>query len=154
MDEIGDAAVVVGVGNLWRGDDAAGLLVVQKVRAANVQGVRVIESDGDGLGLLEAWAGATTAYVVDATRSGCEPGTIVRLEVSSGKLPATRGSGGTHGQGLADAVELARVLKLLPRRLVVYGIEGRDFESGAAVTPHVDRAASEVAERVLAELRG
>jgi hypothetical protein len=45
------------------------------------------------------------------------------------------------------------VLQLLPERLVVYGIEGRDFDNGAAVTSHVGRAASEVADLVLAELR-
>ena len=39
---------------------------------------------------------------------------------------------------LPEAVELARELDRLPRRLVVYGIEGESFEAGEGLSPAVE----------------
>jgi hydrogenase maturation protease len=36
----------------------------------------------------------------------------------------------THAFGLADAIELARVLNRLPRKLAIYGIEAAQFDAG------------------------
>jgi hydrogenase maturation protease len=61
-------------------------------------------------------------------------------------------SGSTHDFGVAQAVEMARVLGTLPPRLVLYGIEGRCFDFGAALSPEVQQAAHEVARRVQQEI--
>jgi hydrogenase maturation protease len=50
--------VVVGVGNDWRGDDAAGLVVARRLREA---GIPTVEVGGDPAALLDAWAGASHA---------------------------------------------------------------------------------------------
>jgi hydrogenase maturation protease len=54
--------------------------------------------------------------------------------------------------GLADAIALARRLKLAPRDFIVYGVEGRCFDHGAPLTAAVAAAAAAVAERVVAEV--
>jgi hydrogenase maturation protease len=40
----------------------------------------------------------------------------------------------------------------LPARLVVYGIEGRDFTQGEGLSPEVDAAIDEVVRRVTEEV--
>ena len=58
----------------------------------------------------------------------------------------------THAFSVAEAIEMARALGQLPRRLVVYGIEGKNFESGISLSPEIETAAEETAHRVKAEL--
>jgi hypothetical protein len=47
---------------------------------------------------------------------------------------------------------MARELKMLPERVVVYGIEGKRFESGARVSEEVESAAEHTAARIVAEI--
>jgi hydrogenase maturation protease len=143
--------LVIGVGNVYAGDDAAGVLAAERLRGAGVD-VQVCELEPSRL--VDAWSGSDTVYVVDAVSSGAAPGTIHRFDAAEGRLPAPIfGSSSTHALGVADAVELARVLGRLPSRTVVYGIEGATFDAGAEVTPAVSRAAAEVADAILEEVR-
>jgi hydrogenase maturation protease len=137
------------MGNEWRGDDAAGLQVARRLREAAPSQARVVEREGEAVDLMEAWAGAEEAIVVDAVSSGSAPGTIHRLDVSHGPLPAELCGGSSHVLGLAEAVELARVLERLPPSLLVVGIEGASFKAGAVLTPEVERAV----EQIVGELR-
>jgi hydrogenase maturation protease len=141
-------ATVIGVGNDWRGDDAAGLIAARRLRAT-LTGVRVLEVDGDPAALLDAWTGAHHTIVIDAVRSGAEPGAIHRLDLTAGAMPARLQRGSTHGLGVAEAVELARALDRLPTRLELYGVEAVGFETAAGLTPAIARAV----EALCGELR-
>jgi hydrogenase maturation protease len=145
--------LVIGVGNYDRGDDAAGLAVADRVRAAALPGVEVIPLDGDQLRLLDAWAGAAEVYVVDAVCSGGKPGTVFRFDAAR-PLPLRFTNRGTHTFSLAEVVELARALGALPPRLTGYGIEGNRFDFGAPLSAETGDAVREVADRLLSELRG
>ena len=76
--------VVIGVGNRMRGDDAAGLVVIDRLTGRLPADVRLVESAGDVTHLLDAWRDASRAIVVDAVVSGEEPGTVHRLDARSG----------------------------------------------------------------------
>jgi hydrogenase maturation protease len=142
------AVRIVGVGNPWRSDDGAGLAVARALRGT-IPGVEVLEREGEPAALIEAWDGADAAWVVDAVRSGAPPGTIHRFDAGEGPLPAELFGASTHHLGVADAVELARVLGRLPGRLVVVGIEGASFGAGDTLTPEVAAAV----DRLVAILR-
>ncbi len=141
-------ALVIGVGNAMRGDDGAGLAVARALAARVGPGVRVMEASGEGAALMDAWRDAETVILVDAARSGASPGTIHRFDAAKEPMPARFFHYSTHAFSVAEAVELARVLGALPPRLFVFGIEGRTFEAGAALSPEVARAAEEAAEEI------
>lgn len=152
-------ALVVGLGRPDRGDDAVGVLVARQVRARGLPGVVVLE-ETDPTDLVEAWTGHDLVVVVDAVCSGRECGEVLRLETGSGRAPlppstwAGTGRTSSHAFGVGGAVELARVLGRLPRRLVLLGVEAGSFTYGAPVAPAVasavDRVAALVAEEVTA----
>jgi len=144
--------VVIGIGNRVCGDDGAGPEVARLVGERAGPAVRVLELDGEPSGLLEAWEAADLAVVIDASASGAEAGTVRRFDAAREPLPAGVGGSSTHALGLADAIELGRALGRLPRRLTVYGIEGRDFVAGTAPGPAVREAIEAVAEDVVAEV--
>ena len=141
--------IVIGVGNSWRGDDAAGLAVAERLRGA----VEAVEHEADGAGLVERWRDRDHVVVVDAAASEAAPGTIRRFDANAGPLPARLLRSSTHAFGVADAVELARALACLPRRLEVYAIEGADFSAGMGLSPAVAAAVEQLAATLTAEGR-
>ena len=142
---------IIGCGNIDRGDDGAGLLVARRLRE---MGTGAQEQSGEALSLIESWAGAEDVIVVDAVVSGKAPGEITVWDARAHPIPSGIWRGSTHDFGLAEAVELARVLDRLPARLWIYGIEGRRFEQGSRPSPEVTRAIEEVAERIARGVTG
>lgn len=145
--------IVVGVGNLDRGDDAIGWVVAQRLKTRRVPGMRVIEHSGEAAGLVDCLAGAAAAYLIDASSNGKRPGTISRFDVATQQLAPVAFSGSTHGLGLADAIELLRALGRLPSRCVIYTIEGGRFDVGGGLSPEVGAAAEKVANLIRDEMR-
>jgi len=60
----------------------------------------------------------------------------------------------THPFGLREAVELGRVMNRLPQTLLIYGIEGKRFFSGAPPSPGVERAVVSLVERLTRRILG
>ncbi len=140
------------MGNPWRCDDAAGLEVAQRLRGRLPPEVELLEREGEPTALIDAWEGASVLWLVDAVSSGVEPGTLHRLDASARELPTDLFRRSTHHVGVAEAVELARVLGRLPGRTIVFGIEGGSFEIGDELTPAVAAAVERTAEVVRGEV--
>jgi hydrogenase maturation protease len=149
--EVTNVTLLIGVGNEYRSDDAAGLLVARAVRAARSD-YAVREESGEGAALMEAWQGADRVILCDAVSSGAAPGTIHQLEAHAAPIPSDFFHYSTHAFSVAEAVELARVLGRLPRRLRIYGIEGVDWAAGQDLSPAVEAAIPAVVGRILADL--
>lgn len=144
--------LVIGAGNPLRGDDGAGPAVACAVAARAASAARILLASGEGAALMKAWEGAERVILIDAARSGAGPGTIHCFEAHREPVPAQFLSCSTHAFSVAEAIEMARALGLLPARLTVYGIEGANFEFGEGLTPEVARAAREVEARILESL--
>ena len=139
--------LVVGIGNAMRGDDGVGPFVAEALAA---KGLPTLVHAGDGTGLIDLFTEHDHLILVDATRSGAAPGTLVRFDAVAEKLPAELFHYSTHRFGLAEAVETARALGTLPDRLAIYGIEGEDFSAGTTLTHPVQ----ESVDRLVEELAG
>ncbi|HUZ14960.1 MAG TPA: hydrogenase maturation protease [Gaiellaceae bacterium] len=132
--------VVIGIGNAMRGDDAAGVEVAEKLRG--------VACDEEPSRLIEAWEGADAVVLIDTVVSGAPPGTLHRFDASEEAIPARALRSSTHAIGLADTIELARALGKLPPRVVIYGIEGATFETGAPLSPDVEAAVGRLVETI------
>ncbi len=143
--------LVLGLGNLCRGDDGAGRVVAQRLRELALPEVEVREESGEGTALMEAWKNAGTVFLIDAALSGAAPGTIHRLDANEMPVPSRFFHYSTHAFSVAEAVELARALGRLPLRLILYGLEGQDFSAGEKLSPEIDVAAYELVRRVRME---
>ena len=141
--------LVLGVGRPDRGDDAAGPAVAE--RAMELVPEVTVVARVEPAGLIDAWADAGLVVVTDAVQSGQPPGTVHVLHACHGPLPVQTGAGGTHGLGLAEAIELARALHRLPAELVIVGVEAQQFGLGEPMSPQV-RAGVELAAKAVAEV--
>ena len=139
---------IICCGNRNRGDDAAGLLVYDRVREL---GIEAELSIAQPLELIETWKDADDVIVIDAVVTGAAPGTIHHWDGNAAHFPAIR-STSTHGFGIAEAIQLARRIGHLPKNLHVYGIEARQFDVGSEPSPPVREAAEMLARQLAAEL--
>jgi len=137
------------LGSRYRGDDAVGPLVADRLRAA---GAPVLECDDEPTRLLDAWAGLELVVIVDAISSGSPAGTVHRFDPGDGPLPRDLGLASTHAFSVPEALELGRALGRAPRRVLVVGVEGTAFGMGDPVTPAVEAALDRVAAEVLVRL--
>lgn len=136
-----DAArpLVIGVGNVMSGDDAAGRLVAQKL-VAQAHGFDVIESFGGAADLVTAFEGRTHVLIVDACLSGATPGSVHHFDANAAPLPPFLNAVSSHAIGVGEGIELARALGMLPETCEIIAIEGADFTAGAPLSPPVARA--------------
>lgn len=145
--------LVIGVGNEFRGDDAAGLHIARKVKEAAPPGVSVLENGGDAASMIDAWKDFQHVIVVDAVKNDSSPGTIYRIDVKRQGIPPFLSTApSTHLLCLADAVALAESLNTLPERLIIYGVEGQNFDYSSTMSPTVLRAAGKAARMVIDEI--
>jgi hydrogenase maturation protease len=151
MPYVTSKTVVIGIGNPFRNDDGIGPAVAARIEEQRPPGVRVIISDGEPSGLLEAWDGADLAVVVDAIhRVPASPGSIHRL--TAGQLETGGTAASSHGLGVPDALRLGRALGRLPRRVVIFAVEAADTGAGTELSPPAAAALPEVVAAVMAEL--
>ena len=137
--------IVIGLGNAFRGDDAAGLAVARALG----EDPRVLVHEGEPIDLLDRWEGAHEVIVVDAARSGSAPGTVHRLD---GLREPVAAGGSTHAFGLAETLALAHALGRAPAHVKVIGIEGERFGAGDGLSPAVAAAVEAVASELRTRL--
>ena len=146
MSDVG----IVGVGNALRGDDAAGLVFIERL-AERAPDARCYRSDGDVSRLIDCFGRYGSVVIVDAARCDMPTGSVIRIDALREPLDPGKLRSSTHALGLGEAIALARALGALPRRLEVFAIVGERFDHGAALSPPVAAAVDQVVERVAGE---
>lgn len=144
--------LIIGVGNDFRKDDAAGLTCLRSLRREVDLDADLRESDGEGSRLIELWRCRDHVILLDSSEPGSFPGRIRRLGVfESGQL-LKKLEPSSHVLGLAEAIHLSRTLGELPLDLVVYTIEAADVSMGQGLTPAVAAAIPDLVRCVAQEL--
>jgi len=121
---------VIALGNPLLCDDTAALVALRILHATTrTHQADFVEDYASGMDLLPELEGREGVVVMDAVRTlEHEPGTC--LEFSLEELDRTRQARlvDTHGMNLATVLDTGRRLGYaMPKRLVILGIEGRDF---------------------------
>ncbi len=147
------STLVLGMGNPILSDDGVGLYVAERLQAGPMpDGVEIQTSEVAGLRLLELLKGYDKVVIVDALRSGREPGEIVRYDAAEFKGGHRYGS--AHSIGLHTALELGRRLGMpMPDDVTVFAVEAEDVETfGEEFSCPVAAAAEKVIDLVRAEV--
>ncbi len=142
--------LILGVGNQFRSDDGIGPAAADALHE-RLPTVAVEVCDGQGVDLLVRWTLADTVILIDAMRSGAEPGTVRRFVVPPDTIPVECRLASTHGFGPAEAIALGAALDQLPRRLILYAVEGATYAEGMGLCTEVERGVKTVVEWVVQE---
>ena len=145
--------LVLGLGNEYAGDDAAGVLTVRALREELAGDADVVESAASGLALLEVFAGYDRAVVVDSIRTGRSPaGTITEAglaELGPARAPSL------HQAGIPELAAVARRLGMgFPDRTRVLAVEvAGPLMFGAQLSKPVAAAIVPLGRRVLEQVK-
>lgn len=147
---------IVGCGNAARSDDGVGVAVVQRLLARPVPaGVALIDAGTAGMDVMLRVRGVAQVVIVDACRSGSEPGAIFRLPGREAMTPAghaytLHGVRWDHalyagcrmyGEGFVDRTEVVLV-------------EAGELGYGLELSEPVQRAAQRVTQMLAALVDG
>lgn len=149
MSILDNTSLIIGVGNLYRSDDAVGVLIARKLKDRVPDRISIKERSGEGTSLMDSWKEHDRVCVVDAVSSGASPGSIHRMNASKEPIPSKFFSCSTHDFGVAEAIELARTLGQLPKQLQLFGVEGKNFQPGEMLSSEVERAMALVVDEIL-----
>jgi hydrogenase maturation protease len=145
--------VVIGCGNANRSDDGVGPEVVRALRDRGAgrqpEQVRLIDAGTDGMAAMFAARGCRSLIVVDACRSGSEPGAIFELpghEVERSYAPTLN----LHDFRWDNALHAGRKIfrEDFPSDVAVLLVEAETLALGIGLSPIVSAAAARVVERI------
>jgi hydrogenase maturation protease len=147
--------LVIGCGNLLRGDDAAGPVLIRRMGDRELpEGVRCADGGTGGMDVAFQMRGVEHVILVDACTSGSEPGSIFEVPGSEVEhLPPLTGIN-MHAFRWDHAIAFGRWLLKdeYPANVTAYLIEGEAFEMGEGLSPAVDRAVDQLVDRLLERL--
>lgn len=141
------ALLVIGCGNILRGDDAAGPVLIRRLFTRGVpDGVRLVDGGTAGMDVAFAMRGASRVVIVDASSTAAQPGTLYRVPADElTDLPMD----GLHSHNFRWDHALALSTWLLgpqrPTDITVFLIEAESYEPGAELSPAVDAGVEQVA---------
>ena len=144
---------VIGCGNPNRSDDGAGPAVVRMLEARGLSGdtVKLLDAGTDGMAVMFAARGCNKLIIVDACKSGSEPGAI--FEVPGERLEAPHQSAlNLHDFRWEHALFAGRKLygSSFPKDVAVLLIEAATLEYGIGLSPLVAASVEKTARRIAA----
>jgi hydrogenase maturation protease len=142
---------IIGIGNLIKSDDGAGLRVIRSLEGKVPSGVELVEGSVYCADLFTFLDGKSKAIFVDAIDAGEEPGAVFRFSPQEIKQKAAL-SVSVHDFGLYELIATARLMGQCPEDIVIFAIQVEHVEFGDQLTEKVAAAVPKVCELVLAEL--
>lgn len=124
--------LVIGCGNLLRGDDGVGPILVRRLFELGVpSGMRLADGGTAGMDVAFAMDGAREVVIVDACKSGSPPGEIFELPGEEVETPALEAIN-LHNFRFDHAIAFGRWLlkERYPRKVTVFLIEAEQFAPG------------------------
>jgi len=150
---------VLGLGNILLSDDGVGVRAIELLQKHNLPAnIEIIDGGTASLDALLLVKDVEKLVVVDAMRTGKEPGTIYKARINANdrdKLEQmfSRGSKiSLHQIGLIDALAAAEKVNCLPKEFVIIGIEPGNMGCGLELTENVRRKIPEVVNTILKEI--
>ncbi len=146
--------VVVGCGNLLRGDDAVGPILIRHLwdrGVGDLDGVTLVDGGTAGMDVAFKMRGADHVVLIDAALSGGEPGALYRVPGEELEdLPPLEGLH-SHQFRWDHALAFARWLLAedYPERITVFLIEAAEVEHGAPLSDPVAAAMSQLIETIV-----
>jgi hydrogenase maturation protease len=141
---------IIAIGNEYRRDDGVGMVVLRQLTEVIPAGTGLTCVDGEPSRLMDAWDGSRLVILLDA--AVCEPAHPGRIHRSTVIEAESAASTSSHGLGVPEAVELARVLHRLPERLVLLTVEAADTGYGLGLSPQVEAAVPALVAAIQVEL--
>ena len=140
---------MIGVGNLLRTDDGVGIHLINRLSKLHPE-IDTFDAAMGSIEILEAMKGYERVVIVDSIETGVEPGTIYRVNLTSGEKPPVITH--SHGTDVPTILELGRQLygEAMPKDVILIAIEAEDtITIDDKLTGRVQEATDDVLQYIL-----
>jgi hydrogenase maturation protease len=143
--------LIIGCGNLLRGDDGVGPTLIRHFWARGVpDGVRLVDGGTAGMDVAFQMRGATEVVLIDACQSGSDVGTLFKVPGEEIETLPPLENMDLHSFRWDEALAFGRWLLKdeYPETITVYLIEIDTVEAGAPLSPPVEAAMHDLIDRL------
>jgi len=144
--------LVMGVGNLLKGDDGFGEEVLGRLESEDLpDSVELLAAGTSIIDLMGALEGRRKLIVIDAVRGGNPAGTLYRFapeEVDYATLPTDS----LHQLGLVETLRLGDLVGCRPEKTLLIGVEPADTSLGIGLSEAVENAVPRAVRLVKEEI--
>ncbi len=144
--------IVIGVGNDFRSDDAAGLYISRKLRKSLKNNFTYTEITGDGSELIYLWKGFDNIIIIDAVYDRNSTGKLYKIDLVNTNIPKNLSISSSHLFSIPQAVESAKAINALPNKIVLYGLSVKNFKLGNIISEEIKKAADKAVNRIIKDL--
>jgi hydrogenase maturation protease len=115
-------------------------------------GVEVVDGGTQGLGIVNLLEGRRRVIIVDTAEMGKAPGQFDRFTPHEARLLGEDQHLSVHAAGLRDALRLAQALEVLPKEIIIFGVQPANLEWDSTLSPEVEETLPNLLNAVLAEV--
>lgn len=143
---------IIGIGNTMMGDDGIGVRTAEALAERDLgPDVDVVIGSTAGMALVRYFLDSDVVIVLDGLDVGDEPGSVYRFDADDAGVGSLR-SHTSHGISVPDLLQAAR-LRGSTTTVLIYGVQVGDVSMRIdELTPALEKALSEVADMVAAEV--
>jgi hydrogenase maturation protease len=144
--------LVLGIGNVLMGDDGAGIYAVNKLKEEVIENecLKIVDGGTLGLDLLNFIEWANILIIIDAIDILKEPGTIIKTSIGSDlNLKVSKTS---HEIDLEDLLFSAKLLDILPEKIIFFGIQVKKIIMKYGLSREVENKLDELSKHIKREL--
>lgn len=148
--------LIIGCGNLLRGDDAFGPIIVRRLWELGLpDGVRCADGGTGGMDVAFQMRGVSRVILIDACRSGAEPGTLFKVPGEQVATTPPLTGLNTHAFRWDHALAFGKWLlkSEYPNQIDVYLAEAATLDFGAPLSAAMERAAQKLLPLLQAEMQ-
>lgn len=143
--------LVIGIGNLLRSDDGAGLHILNALGKEQISDDIALRECATGFDILNEIIGCEKVIIIDAITHGGKPGTLYLLSPEELREKPTLHTFSSHEADFLSMLELGKKLypEKMPQDIVIVAIEAEDVTTiSDKCTPQVEKAIPNAVETI------
>jgi hydrogenase maturation protease len=127
---------VVALGNVLRGDDGIGIVVLDELKKEKMPDVMLLDIGADAFSLLEHFMASDPILIIDCARMNKLPGEVVKFQIDQANLAQADDIVSLHGFSLAETYQMAQKMGDVAECHII-GIEPKTIEFNKTISPVV-----------------
>ena len=144
---------IIGLGNLLRGDDSVGPVIIQKLQKLTLSiPMELYEIGMDALAILEHLIGSEPILIIDCAKMGKKPGEIVKFKVDDSNINTFEKSISLHGFSFGEVFKIAGQFDQTADCTII-GIEPKSLEFGQKLSDEVKQYLPSIINMIIEEAK-
>ena len=129
---------VIGLGNFLKGDDAIGLLIIEKLsKLFDKSQLNLVDAGADAISLLDYLIGNDPVLIIDCAKMGKKPGDVLAFDVNEVNIAKIYNTLSLHGFRFGDVYEMAKKIgRVAPCKII--GVEPKHINFNEELSSEVE----------------